>query len=76
MFGDAYIYMLFADRTDPYWARSRALEYLSQTQATLPAEARAGLGLMPRASVGFMNTRWWTAAAGIIWQSCAHYRIG
>lgn len=44
MFGDAYIYVLFADGTDPYWARSRVLEYLSQTQATLPAEARAGLG--------------------------------
>lgn len=44
MFGDAYIYVLFADGTDPYWARSRVLEYLSQTQAALPAEARAGLG--------------------------------
>ncbi|WP_308824587.1 efflux RND transporter permease subunit [Sodalis praecaptivus] len=44
MFGDAYIYVLFADGTDLYWARSRVLEYLSQTQATLPAEARAGLG--------------------------------
>ncbi|MBP2171388.1 Cu(I)/Ag(I) efflux system membrane protein CusA/SilA [Erwinia toletana] len=44
MFGDAYVYVLFADGTDPYWARSRVLEYLSQVQATLPATARATLG--------------------------------
>ncbi|AJJ18563.1 efflux RND transporter permease subunit [Yersinia intermedia] len=44
MFGDAYVYVLFDDGTDPYWARSRVLEYLSQVQATLPAEAKASLG--------------------------------
>lgn len=44
MFGDAYVYILFADGTDPYWARSRVLEYLSQVQSTLPAEAKASLG--------------------------------
>ncbi|RNM05536.1 efflux RND transporter permease subunit [Dickeya undicola] len=44
MFGDAYVYVLFEDGTDPYWARSRVLEYLSQVQSTLPAEAKASLG--------------------------------
>lgn len=44
MFGDAYVYVLFEDGTDPYWARSRVLEYLSQVQSSLPAEARASLG--------------------------------
>ncbi|MFW5401740.1 efflux RND transporter permease subunit [Yersinia sp. 1252 StPb PI] len=44
MFGDAYVYVLFDDGTDPYWARSRVLEYLSQVQATLPTEAKASLG--------------------------------
>ncbi|CND26249.1 putative cation efflux system protein [Yersinia frederiksenii] len=44
MFGDAYVYVLFDDETDPYWARSRVLEYLSQVQSTLPAEAKASLG--------------------------------
>lgn len=44
MFGDAYVYILFADGTDPYWARSRVLEYLSQAQSSLPQEARASLG--------------------------------
>ncbi|MBW5811736.1 efflux RND transporter permease subunit [Yersinia kristensenii] len=44
MFGDAYVYVLFDDGTDPYWARSRVLEYLSQVQSTLPTEAKAALG--------------------------------
>lgn len=44
MFGDAYVYVLFDDGTDPYWARSRVLEYLSQVQGSLPPEAKASLG--------------------------------
>ena len=44
MFGDSYVYILFEDGTDPYWARSRVLEYLSQVQSTLPPDARASLG--------------------------------
>ncbi|MEH0874026.1 efflux RND transporter permease subunit [Pectobacterium cacticida] len=44
MFGDAYIYVLFADGTDPYWARSRVLESLSQVQSSLPNEAKTALG--------------------------------
>lgn len=44
MFGDAYVYVLFDEGTDPYWARSRVLEYLSQIQSSLPPEAKASLG--------------------------------
>jgi Cu(I)/Ag(I) efflux system membrane protein CusA/SilA len=44
MFGDSFIYILFEDGTDPYWARSRVLEYLNQVQARLPAQARTALG--------------------------------
>lgn len=44
MYGDAYVYVLFEDGTDPYWARSRVLEYLSQIQSSLPSEARTALG--------------------------------
>ncbi|WP_433671117.1 efflux RND transporter permease subunit [Klebsiella michiganensis] len=44
MFGDAYVYVLFDDGTDPYWARSRVLEYLSQVQSSLPPQAKASLG--------------------------------
>ncbi|HEY8051851.1 MAG TPA: efflux RND transporter permease subunit [Steroidobacteraceae bacterium] len=44
MFGDSYVYILFADGTDLYWARSRVLEYLNQVQSRLPADAKASLG--------------------------------
>ena len=43
-FGDSFVYVLFEDGTDLYWARSRVLEYLNQVQAKLPATARATLG--------------------------------
>src|ERR1700692_3921142 len=44
MFGDSFVYILFEDGTDPYWARSRVLEYLNQVQARLPRQAKASLG--------------------------------
>ena len=43
-FGDSYVYVLFEDGTDLYWARSRVLEYLSQVQNRLPASASTALG--------------------------------
>jgi Cu(I)/Ag(I) efflux system membrane protein CusA/SilA len=43
-FGDSFVYVLFDDGTDPYWARSRVLEYLNQVQSRLPAQARPSLG--------------------------------
>ncbi len=44
MFGDSFVYILFEDGTDPYWARSRVLEYLNQVQSRLPAQAKPSLG--------------------------------
>ena len=38
-FGDSFVYVLFEDGTDLYWARSRVLEYLNQVQGRLPAAA-------------------------------------
>ena len=43
-FGDSYVYVIFDEDTDPYWARSRVLEYLSQVAPTLPDSARPQLG--------------------------------
>ena len=57
-FGDSFVYVLFDDKTDPYWARSRVVEYLNQVQSRLPAgrqrlagagRDRRGLGLRVRA---------------------------
>ena len=43
-FGDSYVYVIFADGTDMYWARSRVLEYLSQVTPNLPSTAKPALG--------------------------------
>tara|TARA_R110001599_G_scaffold58415_1_gene161268 strand:- start:1820 stop:4951 length:3132 start_codon:yes stop_codon:yes gene_type:complete len=43
-FGDSYVYVIFDEKTDMYWARSRVLEYLSQVAPDLPANARPQLG--------------------------------
>ena len=43
-FGDSFVYILFDDGTDPYWARSRVLEYLNQVQSRLPPQAKPALG--------------------------------
>ncbi|WP_159017252.1 efflux RND transporter permease subunit [Cognatiluteimonas profundi] len=43
-FGDSFVYVLFDDKTDLYWARSRVLEYLSQARDKLPAQVSPTLG--------------------------------
>jgi Cu(I)/Ag(I) efflux system membrane protein CusA/SilA len=43
-FGDSYVYVIFDEDTDIYWARSRVLEYLSQVAPSLPPNARPQLG--------------------------------
>jgi Cu(I)/Ag(I) efflux system membrane protein CusA/SilA len=43
-FGDSFVYILFEDGTDQYWARSRVLEYLNQAQSRLPPQAKSSLG--------------------------------
>src|SRR5574340_708709 len=44
MFGESYVYVIFEDGVDPYWARSRVLEYLSQAASRLPAGVTPTLG--------------------------------
>ena len=43
-FGDSYVYIIFDETTDMYWARSRVLEYLGQVSSSLPAAAKPQLG--------------------------------
>ena len=43
-FGDSFVYVIFEDGTDLYWARSRVLEYLNQVQERLPATAKTAIG--------------------------------
>jgi Cu(I)/Ag(I) efflux system membrane protein CusA/SilA len=44
MFGESYVYVIFEDGTDPYWARSRVLESLSQLGGRLPPGVTPALG--------------------------------
>jgi Cu(I)/Ag(I) efflux system membrane protein CusA/SilA len=44
MFGDSYVYVLFQDRTDMYWARSRVVEYLQQLAGRLPSQVHPVIG--------------------------------
>jgi Cu(I)/Ag(I) efflux system membrane protein CusA/SilA len=60
-FGDSFVYVLFDDATDLYWARSRVLEYISQAQSRLPQGVRAELGPDGTVSAGCSNTHWLTA---------------
>ena len=55
-FGDSYVYIIFEDDTDLYWARSRVLEYLSQVASTLPTAAKPQLDQMRQVWVGYTNT--------------------
>ncbi|MGM0482141.1 MAG: efflux RND transporter permease subunit [Pseudomonadota bacterium] len=43
-FGDSYVYVIFEEGTDPYWARSRVTEYLDQAQSQLPEAVQPSLG--------------------------------
>ena len=43
-FNDSFVYIIFEDGTDLYWARSRVLEYLSQVAPTLPDGVQSALG--------------------------------
>jgi Cu(I)/Ag(I) efflux system membrane protein CusA/SilA len=44
MFGDSFVYVIFDNGVDLYWARSRVLEYLNQVQSRLPAGAKSSIG--------------------------------
>jgi Cu(I)/Ag(I) efflux system membrane protein CusA/SilA len=44
MFGDSYVFVIFQDGTDLYWARSRVIEYLQQIAGKLPADVHPAIG--------------------------------
>ena len=57
-FGDSFVYIIFDDKTDLYWARSRVLEYLAQVSGKLPPSAKpAANAPAPRtATLKFIDT--------------------
>jgi Cu(I)/Ag(I) efflux system membrane protein CusA/SilA len=75
-FGDSYVYIIFDDKTDLYWARSRVLEYLSQVTGRLPPTAKPLWDLMAPALVGSTSTPSSTTAANTTSPNCARCKIG
>jgi Cu(I)/Ag(I) efflux system membrane protein CusA/SilA len=76
MFGDSYVYVVFEDGTDLYWARSRVLEYLQQIQGRLPEAVHPSSGRTRREQVGSMNTPSLTIRISTVWLTFAVSRIG
>ena len=75
-FGFSYVYVLFKDGTDIYWARSRVLEYMNQLAGRLPEGVTPQLGPMRRPWAGCSNMPWWMKAASTTSPVCAPSRIG
>ena len=73
-FGVSFVYVIFEDGTDLYWARSRVLEYLSSAARRLPAGVTPSLGPTRPASAGSINTS--CAASRRASPSCAPSRTG
>lgn len=75
-FGDSYVYVIFEDGTDPYWARSRVLEYLNQVRENYRLALARKWDRTLRVSAGYLSTRWWIAAGNTIWRNYVLFRTG
>ena len=76
-FGDSFVYVLFEDGTDLYWARSRVLEYLNQVQGRLPARRQdRARARMPRRGLDLPVRAGRPHRAATTWRNCARCRTG
>jgi len=75
-FGYSFVYVIFEDGTDIYWARSRTLEYLNNILPKLPRDVQVELAPMRRPLGGYLSTRSWTRPASMILRNCARFRTG
>ncbi|MGC4084489.1 MAG: efflux RND transporter permease subunit [Vicinamibacterales bacterium] len=75
-FGSRYVYIVFDEGTDIYWARARTSEDSSNVLPRLPQGVRTELGLTRAASAGCSNMLWSTRPAVRASTSCAPIRIG
>ena len=76
-FGYSFVYVIFEDGTDIYWARTRTLEYLSGVLSRLPPDvADRARARRDRRSAGCSSTRSWTARADTASRICGRTRTG
>jgi copper/silver efflux system protein len=75
-FGTSFVYVIFDDGTDLYWARSRVQEYLSSIRGQLPAGARPSWVRTPRGWAGSTSTCWRTRAGPGRWRTSDRSRTG
>jgi Cu(I)/Ag(I) efflux system membrane protein CusA/SilA len=73
-FGASFVYIIFEDGTDIYWARSRVLEYLNFASSRMPKGVTPRSGRTPPASAGSTSTR--CSPRTRRWPSCAPSRTG
>ncbi len=72
--GSSFIYVIFEEGTDIYWARSRVLEYLQAVKTKIPADVNPVLGPDATSSAGDFPMPWWIRRDSTIWRSCAPSR--
>jgi Cu/Ag efflux pump CusA len=73
-FGASFVYVIFEDGTDIYWARSRVLEYLNFAAGRLPRGITPQSGRTPPVSAGCTSTWCWPRTSR--WPNCAPCRTG
>jgi Cu/Ag efflux pump CusA len=75
MLGDSYVYVVFQDGTDLYWARSRIITS-NRSAGAFPQMCIQLLARMQPARAGFMNTPSWIKAVSTTWQTCEACKTG
>ena len=74
-FGFSYVYVIFEDGTDIYWARTRVAGIpLQDHRRSCPQGVKTESARTPPAWAGSTSTPWWTAPASTAWTSCAVYQ--
>ncbi len=75
-FGYSYIYIIFDEGTDIYWARSRTLEYLNSVLRDCPRASTSSWRKMPPPSAGSISTRWSIPLGSTASSRCGAIRTG
>jgi len=76
MFGDSYVFVIFEDTTDLYWARSRVLEYMQQITGRLPAGTHPVIGPDATGAGWVYEYVLVDHSISAVWPTCGAFKIG